>query len=151
MKAIGEQFNWRQWLVLYCAFSFAMLGVDAAMNHHLILAQNPWAYTPLIFSPLVVVFSLVCIWSARWRQQAWVFGILAVVVGVAGTLFHDVPTLWERGTLTAWQALLNTDRPVLAPAAFAATGLLLFLVTWGEHSRHRHHQQSSKEATAKGG
>ncbi len=34
-----------------------------------------------------------------------------------------------------WQALLNTDRPVFAPAAFAATGLLLFLVAWGERSQ----------------
>lgn len=128
-------FPWSRWIMLYCAFSFAMLGVDAAMNHHQILATARWSITPLVFSPLAVVVSLVSIFSARWRRQAWILGGLAVIVGIAGTLLHNIPTLMERGQSTMWQALLNTDRPVFAPAAFAATGLLLFLVAWGERSQ----------------
>ena len=138
-------FAWGRWLALYCAFSFAMLGVDAAMNHHLILAKNPWAIAPLIFAPLAVAVSLVNLFSARWRQQAWILGGLAVIVGTAGTLFHNVPTILARGDQSIWQALLNAYRPVFAPAAFAATGLLLFLITWGEHWQHKH-TQTAKES-----
>jgi hypothetical protein len=53
-------------------------------------------------------------------------------VGAAGTLIHNYYNLAERGELSLWHALLGPSRPVLAPAAYVATGLLLFLVTWGE-------------------
>ena len=138
-------FAWGRWLALYCAFSFVMLGVDAAMNHHLILAKNYWAYTPLIFSPLAVLISMAYAYSAHWRQHAWLLGALAVLVGVAGTLFHNLPTIVERGDVSIWRALLNADRPVLAPAAFAATGLLLFLIAWGERGQ-RQREQTAKES-----
>ena len=137
-------FAWGRWLAFYSAFSFGVLGVDAAMNHHVIITENPWPYTPLLFAPLAVLVSLVCVFSARWRRQAWILGGLAILVGLGGTLFHNVPTILERGDLSLWQALLNADRPVLAPAAFAATGLLLLLVPWGER-RQRIHESDEKE------
>ena len=131
-------FAWGRWLALYCAFSFGVLGADAAMNHHVIVTDNPWAYTPLLFAPLAAMVSLVCVFSARWRRQVWILGGLAIFVGVAGTLFHNVPTILERGDLPVWRALLNAGRPVLAPASFAATGVLLLLVSWGERWQGAH-------------
>jgi hypothetical protein len=115
-----------------------MLGVDAAMNHHMIITKHPWAYTPLLFAPLAVLVSLVCVFSAHWRRQAWILGGLAILVGLAGTLFHNAPTILGRGDLSVWQALLNADRPALAPASFAATGVLLLLVAWGERRQGIH-------------
>lgn len=129
-------FSWGRWLSLYCAFSFAMLGVDAAMNHHQVITRVPWAYTPLVFAPLAVIVSLAGVYSKRWRQSSWVLGGLAILVGIAGTLFHNVPTIMGRGEQTIWQALLNAYRPVLAPASFAATGVLLVLIAWGERWHH---------------
>lgn len=134
----AKLFPWGFWLAIYWAFSFAMLGVDAAMNHHAIIRENPWSLTPIIFAPLAVIVSLICVFSASWRRQAWIPGVVALLVGIAGTLFHNIPTILERGHQTVWQALLNTERPVLAPAAFAATGLLLLLVAWGERWQRAH-------------
>lgn len=129
---MGNLFNWRQWLVLYCAVSYVMLGVDAAMNHYRALAENALAYTPLIFAPLAVIYLAVSLFVVSWRRQAWGLGILALIVGGAGTFIHNYLNIIHRGDLSLWQALLNAPRPVLAPAAFASTGLLLFLVAWGE-------------------
>ncbi|MHB0935659.1 MAG: hypothetical protein ACYDCO_07525 [Armatimonadota bacterium] len=124
--------GWGQWVALFSTISFAMLGFDAGMNHHRVLANNPITYMPLIFAMVAVVYCLVSVYSVRWRRAAWVAGLLAVTVGIAGTLFHNVPTIIHRGDLTIWQALLNAYRPVLAPAAFAASGMLLLLVAWAE-------------------
>jgi hypothetical protein len=129
---IVKAVNWRQWLVSYCAFSFLMLGVDDAMNHHQVIFENHLAYTPLIFAPLAILYSIVSIFHSGWRGRAWILGALSVIVGAAGTLIHNYYNLVERGAVSPWQALLSPPRPVLAPAAFIATGLLLFLVTWGE-------------------
>lgn len=130
-------FPWGRWLMLYSALSFAVLGIDAAMNHHEVLVENAWSWTPVIFAPLAVIVSLVSVFSAAWRRQAWILGVVAIIVGIAGTLFHNVPTLDERGTMSIWHALLTAKQPVLAPAAFASTGLLLLLVAWGEYWIYR--------------
>ena len=131
-KTTIRSFTWGPWLALYCAISYAVLGVDAAMNHHTVIFENKFSWTPLIFAPIAVIVSLICVFSPRWRRWAWILGVLALIVGIAGTLFHNIPTITERGQLTIWQALLNPTQPVLAPAAFASTGLLLLLISWGE-------------------
>lgn len=131
-------FPWGRWLALYCVLSFIMLGVDATMSHHDVLTENRWSWTPVIFAPLAVIVSLVSVFSLRWRLQAWILGALAMLVGIAGTLFHNVPTILERGGQSLWHAVLTAERPVFAPAAFAATGLLLLLIAWGERWQRRH-------------
>lgn len=136
MRVIGNLFNWRQWLMLYCALSFTMLGVDAAMNHHRVLAVNILAYTPLIFAPLAVIYSAVGIFVESWRRNAWGLGTLALLVGGAGMLIHTYLNIAHRGDLSLWHTFFNAPRPVFAPAAFASTGLLLFLVAWGERRQH---------------
>ncbi|HEY3397610.1 MAG TPA: hypothetical protein VGM19_08130 [Armatimonadota bacterium] len=130
-------FGWGRWLALYSAASFLMLGIDAAMNHHQIIYENRWSYTPLILAPLAVLVSLMGVFSARWRWQAWIIGLLALIVGGAGVVFHNLPTIMERGDVSLWQSLLNAPRPVLAPASFAATGVLLLLISWGEGRQRR--------------
>lgn len=132
MGKIGKMFNWRQWLLLYCAFSFALLGVDAAMNHHSVLTENMLSYTPLLFAPLALLYSVIAIFRESFRRKAWGMGIAALLVGGAGTLIHNYYNIVERSGPSIWGALLNAQFPVFAPAAFASTGLLLFLVAWGE-------------------
>ena len=117
---------------LFCALSFLMLGTDAAMNHHLILARSALAWTPLVFAPVAAALCLAAVFSPRWRKLAWVAGLLALAVGGAGTLIHNYLTLAERGDVTIVSALLDAPRPPLAPAAFASTGVLMLLVWFAE-------------------
>lgn len=135
MGKMANIFNWRQWLMLYCALSFALLGVDAAMNHHSVLRENVLAYTPLIFAPLALCYSLLGIFKEAFRRQAWIIGILALLVGGAGTVIHNYFNIIERGNQSLWHALLEAPLPVFAPAAFASTALLLMLISWGEHQQ----------------
>jgi len=112
-----------------------MLGVDAAMNHHDEIFENALSWTPLIFAPLAVIYCITAIFSARWRQWAWTVGLIGIAVGSAGTIFHNLATISHRGQDTVWVALLEASRPVLAPASFAATAVLLLLVAWAERWR----------------
>jgi len=127
--------GWGQWIALYCALSFAMLGVDAAMSHHDVVREVIWSWTPLFYAPPAVIYSVIAIFSAAWRRGAWTMGLLGVAVGIAGTLLHDIPDITERGARSVWQALLTPERPILAPAAFAATAVLLLLLAWAERWR----------------
>jgi hypothetical protein len=106
-----------------------MLGIDAALNHIEVIHENIFSWTPMLFAPLAVLFCLLCAGMASWRRAAWTFGLLGLLVGAAGTYFHDYPKLISGNAI---QALLDPVPPILAPAAFAATALLLLLVSWAE-------------------
>lgn len=121
--------GWGQWIAVYCALSFASLGIDAAINHHDVIHETPYSWTPLLFAPLAVLFCLFCLGMASWRRAAWTFGLLGLLVGAAGTFFHDYPKLTSGHVI---KALLDPSPPILAPSAFAATALLLLLVAWAE-------------------
>jgi hypothetical protein len=136
-KAPLQLFAWSRWVSLYCVISFAVLGVDVAMNHRDVIHETPFAYIPIVFAPLALLLCMAAVFSQRWRYAAWGIGLLALLVGGAGTLFHLVPTITERGALPLTQALLTSPRPLLAPAAFASTGLLMLLVAWGERRQEK--------------
>jgi cytochrome bd-type quinol oxidase subunit 2 len=125
-------FAWGKWVSLFCAFSFLMLGGDATLNHVKVLTENHFSYTPLIFAPLAVVLCLAAFGSQRFRRGAWVVGLLALLVGAAGTGFHVFYDFADSQGLTLWQAAVNATRPPLAPGAFASTGILMVLVALAE-------------------
>ena len=128
--------TWNQWLSLYCALAFTVLGIDASMNHHAVFLEYPFSFTPAIFSPLALAASLVTAFSSAWRRKAWILAIVAIAVGLAGLAFHNNVNFSERGTMTLWETFINSYKPpALAPAAFASTGLLLFLIAWGEYRK----------------
>ena len=125
-------FAWGRWVSLFCAFSYLMLGLDAAMNHHKVIETNRLSWTPLIFAPLAVALCLTGVFSAAWRRRAWIVGLLGLAVGGAGELIHNYLDITETQGITIWQALINASRPPLAPAAFASTAILMLLVALAE-------------------
>ena len=125
-------FAWGRWVSLFCAFSYVMLGIDAAMNHHKVIETNRLSWTPLIFAPIAVALCLTGVFSAVWRRRAWIVGLLGMAVGGTGMLIHNYLDITEVQDITLWQALLNASRPPLAPAAFASTAILMLLVALAE-------------------
>ena len=123
--------GWGQWIAIYCTLAFLMFAVDDAINHYYVIRENALAWTPLLFLPPVTLYTAVSIGVAGWRRWAWVPGLLAVLVGGIGTVLHNFVNLTERGNHTIWQAIQHGERPILAPAAIAATGLLMLLYSWG--------------------
>ncbi len=53
-------FAWARWIAAYAALTFAILFVDTAMNHHDVIHEVRWSWTPLIFAPLAF---LACVWA----------------------------------------------------------------------------------------
>ncbi len=130
--------DWPKWLMFYAAASFAVYGTDAAINHlafgpRSAIAENALAYTPLIFAPLAVVACLLAFAVPRWRPAlAWVTGALAVVVGATGMGIHLLENIENaqeaERALTAFALSGPAALPFFAPAAFAATGIVVLLV-----------------------
>ena len=137
-------FAWGRWTSLFCAFSYLMLGADAAMNHHKVIETNRLSWTPLFFAPVAVALCLTGVFSAVGRRRAWIVGLLGLAVGGAGELLHLYFDLAEVQDITLWQALLNASRPPLAPAAFASTGILMLLVALAERWPVRWRRKASE-------
>lgn len=130
---LSASFPWGKWLSLYCAFSFTMLGIDVAMNHHEVIHETPYAYIPILYAIFAIIACSSMVFMHHRRRMAIVVGVIGLLVGGAGMLFHNIPTITERGHQTIWHVLINNPvQPVFAPASFAATALLLLLLAWGE-------------------
>lgn len=129
-----RRFDWPKWVALYTAASFLVFGVDSAINHIAggVIHEKPLAYTPLIFAPLAVVAMLVAFSVERWRAAiAWVVGVLAVIVGATGMVFHvlgDLEDVTQVSVAKLLKAFGPDSMPPFAPAAFAATGILVLLI-----------------------
>ncbi len=125
-----QKFSWGRWITLFCGLSFLMLGLDALLNHRQIIAVRAFSLIPIVFAPLCLAYCIVAFFNQMWRRLAWIPGLAAVAVGLAGTLFHVTSAIRDRYDQTIMQAILESSRPPLAPAAFASTGILLLFVAW---------------------
>ncbi|MFO0744801.1 MAG: hypothetical protein U1F43_03885 [Myxococcota bacterium] len=112
---------------LFAVVNLAFLGGDIFIAH----SANAFARTPewfpLIFSALAALVLAPSLLSprlwARWRWPALVVGGLAVVVGVAGMLYHLESGFFRQRTLHD----LVYSAPFAAPLAYVGVGLLLVL------------------------
>ena len=127
-----RSFQWGRWISLFCAFSFIILGLDAGMSHMSVLGSSLFPYIPIIVAPVATLLSLAAVFWVSWRRFAWIAGVLAFAVGIAGGLFHNALTLIEGEGLPLLDALLYATRPPFAPLAFASTGVLMLFVAWAE-------------------
>ena len=131
-KKPENAFPWSRWILIISAVTFLMLGLDALLNHRNILNIKYLSLIPVVLSPLFFGYCVVAVLLEHWRKFAWVAGLLAIAIGLAGTLFHWLSAISQRFDQTVVAAVLESSRPPLAPAAFASAGLFLLLVAWAD-------------------
>ncbi len=106
--------------------NLAFLGADIALAH----AENHYArseeWIPIVFSAAATLLFLPALWPKlreRTRVVALVVGGLAILVGVAGMLYHLSSVFFEEQTLRN----LVYAAPFVAPLAYVGVGLLSIL------------------------
>ncbi len=107
--------------------NLALLGGDVALAH----AENAYArreeWIPIGFSAAAAIVLLPGLVSAGLRERQRVLalgvGVAAILVGVAGMIYHLASAFFEKQTL----ANLVYAAPFVAPLAYVGVGLLLVM------------------------
>ncbi len=124
---------WRDpvaWIEVYCLGNLTFLSLDIIIAHSVNDFRRPQEYIPLVFSLLTpfLLGSAIVAWLRYrnlfwWKSLGYVVGWTAVLVGIAGVIFHlDSRFFYER-TLKS----LVYAAPFVAPLAYSGLGLLLIL------------------------
>lgn len=130
------KFAWGPLLALYSAITFFMLGIDMALLHFGYQHHNLLAILPVVFCAFAAVVSFLTTFSVWLRRNAWVLGMLALLIGGVGTIIHleiAFAHLTNSKISILIERLVFDPRPPLAPAALAGTGLLLIMITLAEY------------------
>jgi hypothetical protein len=117
-------------LELFVAFNFAVLAGDIFLAHSVNQFRNPAEYIPLYFSagaPILLLAAVMARWlwrfNAVWRDTGILVGGLAILVGLAGVLYHLESSFFAERTLRS----LTYAAPFVAPLAYTGLGFLLIL------------------------
>lgn len=119
----------RVWVELFALFNLAGLAPDIFLAHSTNLFHHGTEYIPLAFSlasPLLMAPAVVLLLRGRlagWRTLGFVAGWGAIIIGVAGLVWHLDSQFFQRWTL----ASLVYAAPFAAPLAYTGIGLLLLM------------------------
>jgi hypothetical protein len=128
----NNQKGWRQpllWVEVFVLVNVAFLALDIYLAHSFNQFRHDAEYVPLYFSlaaPPVLLAGLLArgrSWLGPWRVLGHVVGGLAVLLGLAGVLFHLGSHFFEERTLKS----LVYAAPFAAPLAYTGLGLLLVM------------------------
>lgn len=118
------------WVELFATANLAVLAVDIFIAHSMNQFHRPAEYIPLYFSiaappVLAAILVLRLRWGVRapWLDVGALVGGLAVLVGLAGVLFHLESSFFLDRTLKS----LTYSAPFVAPLAYAGLGFLLLV------------------------
>ena len=129
--------NAKRVIALGVAPGVLALGLDAAISHFAGREMaNPFQLTPVIFAPLAAMALLLLgaphRTAATFRKGVRVLGAVGTLVGLAGTGFHVRALLrllaGDALTFERLTAALAVAPPLFAPGAFAAVGMLVWLL-----------------------
>lgn len=114
------------WIELFALFNFAGLALDIFLAHSQNQFRHPGEYVPLAFSIAATAILASLILARRraprvWRAGGHLVGWLAVVVGLAGVIFHLDSQFFYARTIRS----LTYAAPFAAPLAYTGLGLLL--------------------------
>jgi hypothetical protein len=119
----------RLWLEAFVLVNFAFLGPDIYLAHSENLFHQWPEYIPLYFSltaPVVLLLALAALYGGAerwWKRLGHLVGATAVVVGVAGLIWHLGSRFFYENTLES----LVYAAPFAAPLAYTGLGLLLIM------------------------
>lgn len=122
---------WPQPWLLVEAFVIANLGflsLDIYLAHSVNDFRRAAEYIPLYFSlaaPAVLLVGLLLRgrWIAVWKDLGYLVGWLAILVGLAGVIFHMDSSFFYERTVRS----LTYSAPFAAPLAYTGLGFLLLV------------------------
>jgi hypothetical protein len=118
------------WLLLevFILLNLGFLTVDIYLAHSVNDFREHAEYIPFYFSacaPVILLFGLIVAERRRmlWKILGHIVGWAAILVGLAGVLFHLNSSFFYEHTLKS----LTYSAPFVAPLAYAGLGFLLVL------------------------
>src|SRR5262249_47419030 len=118
------------WLDAFAAFNFLCLTGDIVIAHSENHFRHPAEYIPVWTSPLIFLIAAVAL-AGRIRNSAgrastvlaYLAGWLAIVVGVAGLIYHLDSSFFAERTLKS----LTYAAPFAAPLSYLGLGCLVLM------------------------
>ncbi len=116
------------WVELFVTANLAVLAGDIFIAHSMNQFRRPAEFIPFYFSiaappVLAAILALRQRWRAPWLDVGALVGALAVLVGLAGVLYHLESSFFLDRTLKS----LTYSAPFAAPLAYAGLGFLLLV------------------------
>lgn len=118
------------WVELFVTMNLAILAADIYIAHSVNQFQKPAEYVPLYFSlcaPVLLAVVIALRWMrdlrAPWRDVGYLVGVVSVLVGLAGVLYHLESRFFLDHTLKS----LTYAAPFAAPLAYTGLGFLLLV------------------------
>jgi hypothetical protein len=116
------------WVEGFAILNIGFLTFDIYLAHSVNQFRNEAEYIPLIFSataPLVLIFALAVRhrWQTVWKDLGYLVGWAAVLLGLAGVIFHLESHFFYERTLRS----LTYSAPFAAPLAYTGLGFLLIM------------------------
>lgn len=142
---MGSKITWERHKVLFVeafvAANFAFLTLDIYWAHSSNSFRYPTEWIPFYFSALAAVFLFLVEVKHRsshrlWRRSGFAVGMVSILVGITGMLFHLSNVFFNQATL---KSLVYTA-PFAAPLAYVGLGFVLLLnrmvdterIEWGQ-------------------
>jgi hypothetical protein len=118
--------NPQLWVELFVTVNIAFLTFDIYLAHSVNQFHERAEYIPLYFSasaPLILALALALWsrWPAVWKDLGYFVGWAAILIGLAGVLFHLESHFFYERTLRS----LTYSAPFAAPLAYTGLGFLL--------------------------
>jgi hypothetical protein len=118
------------WAELFVTSNLLVLAADIYIAHSVNNFRRPEEYIPLYFSivaPVALAIVIALRWVFRknepWRDVGYLVGWLAILIGLAGVLYHLESRFFLDRTLKS----LTYAAPFAAPLAYTGLGFLLLV------------------------
>ena len=118
------------WVEVFATSNLAILAGDIYIAHSVNQFHKSAEYIPLYFSIGGAAILAICIglrwvfrWDAPWRDVGYLVGVLAILTGLVGVIYH----LESRFFLDRTIQSLTYAAPFAAPLAYTGLGFLLLM------------------------